>query len=212
MAAIPLWQVFGGPGSWLYRVYDGQRNRLNRRLVAWLAAAARLGTDSRVVECGSGPGYASSCFAVEQRVRVSVALDIDPSALREARRRAPSLSVVVGDLHVLPFKDGTVDLAWSNSTLEHLEAPASVLREMARVVRSGGTVFVGVPYRYGPFWFQPLIKQTQVGIWLGRVFNRAELVQLATDAGLLVGETIVYYGRCFVGVLARKAGDEYKRG
>jgi SAM-dependent methyltransferase len=132
-------------------------------------------------------------------------LDIDIEALKEARQRDPKLAVVVADLYALPFSAGTFDLVWSNSTIEHLSRPLSALAEMRRVARQGGYLFVGVPYRRGPLWFQPWISKTRLGIWLGPVFGNEQLLQLADQLRLRVIETRVYFFRFFVGMLVKLA-------
>ncbi|MBI3087361.1 MAG: class I SAM-dependent methyltransferase [Candidatus Omnitrophica bacterium] len=204
MMQAKSWSVPGGPGSWLYRGYDALRRRLNRRLVGYLAARACLAPGSRVLEGGSGPAFASSLFARESGVALSIAADLDAEALREARRRDPALPAVQTDLYRLPFRSGVFDLVWSSSTLEHLAAPASALEEMQRVTKDGGYLFVGVPARRGPLGFQPWIKRTRVGVWLGPVFSRAELLVLMAQQGLRPVSMLAYGWGCFVGVLARK--------
>lgn len=202
-----LWQFWGGPGSWPYELFDGQRRRLNRRLVERLATRALGGGNRRVLEAGAGPAYASSLLARHRAVRLSVALDIDPEALAVARRHDPGLTAVVGDLYRLPFRTGVFDLVWNSSTLEHLEAPTAALAEMRRVARPEGYVFVGVPYRFGPLGWQPLVAATALGVWIGTVFDRRRLAHLCAEQRLVPVEAVTYFFRFFVGVLARKAAE-----
>lgn len=202
--AVRSWQFLGGPGTWPYRLYDAQRRWLNRRLVRFLLGRTGLETGARVLEGGAGPGFASALFAEAQGAGLSVAADIDREALEEGRRRCGGLQAVAADLFRLPFRSKSFDLVWNSSTLEHLEPPAEAVREMARVAKPGGFVFIGVPYRRGPLGFQPWIRASRVGVWIGPVFGRCELAQLAAGAGLAPQETVTYYFGCFVGVLARK--------
>lgn len=203
MTGTKSWQFLGQPGSLPYRVYERARRGLNRSLVAYLRARASPNGRARVLEAGSGPASGSSLFGQHPGV-LSVALDIDREALKEGRRRDPTLQAVIGDLHALPFKTGSVDLVWNSSTLEHLEPPDSALAEMGRVVAPKGHVFVGVPYRWGPLGFQPLIKRTALGVWLGPVFSRGELIARMRQASLEPLATRLYFLGFFVGVLARK--------
>lgn len=199
------WSFLGGPGSIGYRVFDLLRRLVNGRLVSYLCETALHRPANRVLEAGSGPGFASSLLSSHRAVCLSVALDIDIEALKEARQRDPKLAVVVADLYALPFSAGTFDLVWSNSTIEHLNGPLHALAEMRRVTRQGGYLFVGVPYRRGPLWFQPWIAKTRLGIWLGPVFGNEQLLQMADQLRLRVVETKVYFFRFFVGMLAKLA-------
>ncbi len=51
----------------------------------------------------------------------------------EARRLFPSLPVILGDAHRLPFRDRSTDLAVFMTTLEFVEDPVCALREAVRV-------------------------------------------------------------------------------
>jgi SAM-dependent methyltransferase len=60
----------------------------------------------------------------------------------------PGLDLQVGDGRALAFADGSFDHAYSISVLEHIErdGDAAALAELARIVRSGGSVLVTLPY------------------------------------------------------------------
>jgi SAM-dependent methyltransferase len=197
------WQL-GAPGTIAYRLYDGLRSRLNQRLVQYLLTEGLRGDKNIVLEAGSGPAFASSILARDPRVELSVAVDIDLEALKEARRRDPSLALVAADLLRLPFRDRSVDLCWNSSTIEHLDNPQEAPLEMARITRQDGTVFVGVPNLYGPLGFQRRIEGTGVGVWIGRTYSYAELKDMMTTAGLKPRDRIFYFFRFFVGLLAEK--------
>jgi SAM-dependent methyltransferase len=78
------------------------------------------------------------------------AIGIDPSltavqaAYRASRQLATTPEFVVGDGRNLPFADGSFDVVYSYSVLQHFskeDARASIA-EAARVVRPGGTVMI----------------------------------------------------------------------
>ncbi len=200
---IKAWQL-GAPDTLLYQFYDRLRERLNRRLVKFLLANAMTRDDCRILEAGSGPAFASSIFGTESKVCLSIAVDIDIEALQEARHRDRGLAVVVADIKRLPFRNGSIDLCWNSSTIEHLEKPEDALREMKIVTKPGGMIFVGVPNAYGPLGFQRLISDTSVGIWIGKTFNRRQLAEMLSGIGLQPANCIFYFFRFFVGVLANK--------
>ncbi|MFL5965155.1 MAG: class I SAM-dependent methyltransferase [Gaiellaceae bacterium] len=77
-----------------------------------------------------------------------------------AERDVPGLNGVVADVRELPFRDGTFDVVFCISTLEHVgrdntryggtderddTAPLSALRELHRVTARRGRIFVTVP-------------------------------------------------------------------
>lgn len=204
MRPLRQWKL-GEPGGLLYGAYDVLRRRLNRRLVRRLGEALP-GAGAVVIEAGSGTGYASSLLTLDPRVRVAIALDTDLEALSKGRRETVHLQAAVGDLYELPFASGQADLLFNSSTLEHLERPAMALAEMRRVVKPGGSLFVGVPYALGPLGFQRWIAGTPAGIWIGKVYAADQLERVVSSAGFKIRWTFTYFLRCFVGVLAGKEG------
>ncbi len=55
---------------------------------------------------------------------------------------------IIGDIHAIPMEDSSVDGIICRSVLEHVERPADAVREMYRILRPGGLVFVQVPSTY----------------------------------------------------------------
>ena len=79
-----------------------------------------------------------------QRLRPTVGLDLSAEALFHARRRGCRW-LVRGDARNLPIKSGSVGLVTALDLLEHLDDDEGALREMCRVLASGGRVFLTVP-------------------------------------------------------------------
>lgn len=105
---------------------------------------------TRVLEVGVGSGYLLSQLHRRLGCRC-VGLDILASALvasREtARHQGSELWLVQGSGFALPFLDGSFDIVMSMGVIEHFpeDRTAAMLREHARVCRSGGRVIVSVP-------------------------------------------------------------------
>lgn len=208
------WIFFGSPNSAINRLYDWLRRGLNARLVRFLHEqlhCTKLPSPSvgvtepvRTLEAGCGTAYASTLLAQSPGVDASVCLDIDEDALREAKRRDPSLPAVVGDLTQMPFAEGAFSLVFNSSTVEHLPDPSIAVAEMNRVCHADGHVFVGVPYRYGPLGFQPLIGRTKLGEWLGPVFSRASLERMLKEQGIKPIRHLRYFLRFFTGSVGTK--------
>ena len=61
---------------------------------------------------------------------------------------------VVGDIHALPIGDEEFDGIICSSVLEHVRNPRQAVREMRRVLRTGGKAYVYVPSIY-PYHARP---------------------------------------------------------
>lgn len=205
---MKLWSLGGGPSSPVYQAFDAARNVLNRGLARYLQRHLprdRPGA-ARTLEAGSGPAFCSSLLgAVPGDARATI-LDFDAEVLALGTARDGHLAAVQGDLYRLPFRNGAFDLVFNSSTLEHLDSFSRALEEMARVTRPGGRLFVGVPYRYGPFLPFTLVPRAHpVSVWMGKLYGRGELRTACEKCGLHVEEVRLYFFGCFSGALLRKA-------
>jgi ubiquinone/menaquinone biosynthesis C-methylase UbiE len=99
------------------------------------------------VACGRG-GFVSGLARAGAHV---TGCDFSFSALRVASTkldeagRSEWAAVVQGDAQSLPFADAAFDLVVSCETIEHLPDVRSAMREMYRVTRPGGKLFLTTP-------------------------------------------------------------------
>jgi ubiquinone/menaquinone biosynthesis C-methylase UbiE len=111
-----------------------------------LARLVAAGPDDLAVDLAAGPGTLALRFA--KQVRWICALDFTPAILTRARHKAAAEGLLekfgfaLGDAQSLPFADASLDLAVTSYSLHHISDPTRVIREMARVVKSGGRVGV----------------------------------------------------------------------
>lgn len=92
-------------------------------------------------------GTAAVAIALVRRTGCSVvAIDQSPEMLAVARERVTRLGLGrrielrEGAAEALPFPDGTFDALTFTYLLRYVDDPAATLRELARVVRPGGTI------------------------------------------------------------------------
>jgi SAM-dependent methyltransferase len=55
---------------------------------------------------------------------------------------------IVGDIHKIPLLDESIDAVICSSVLEHVENPIIAVKEIYRILKSGGKVFVSIPSIY----------------------------------------------------------------
>jgi SAM-dependent methyltransferase len=116
--------------------------------VKWLLRLTRqyLGpTDGTVLEGGCGKGqYVSALQRAGYNV---VGIDSAPQTVAVINRVAPHLDVRLGDVRDLPFVTGSLAGYWSLGLIEHFfSGYGPMAREMARVIRPGGFLFLSFPY------------------------------------------------------------------
>lgn len=69
-------------------------------------------------------------------------VDLTAEMLQHARKRVPQAHFLLGDLHTLPLKDASFDLAICSLALTHMPDLSQPIKEIARVVRRGGQIIL----------------------------------------------------------------------
>jgi SAM-dependent methyltransferase len=114
------------------------------------AARRELGArpGERVLDLASPKLLAVALARAGVRVTSVDELASEVEAWRRLAGTVPNLRFEVGDGRSLSYGDATFDHAYSVSVLEHIVEPGDeqALRELARVVKPGGRVFVTLPY------------------------------------------------------------------
>jgi SAM-dependent methyltransferase len=139
-------KVFRTPEDW--HAWYALQAEWTQPTRTWLYRQTRLGRARDVIEVGCGTGVITGEIVRLTRARV-FGLDIDPGRLSVARREEGGPAYVQGDAHALPFVDGSFDVAVCHYLLLWVREPATVVREMARVVRAGGAVLACAEPDYG---------------------------------------------------------------
>ena len=114
-------------------------------VIEHLAAVADLDASMTVADVGTGTGFVAAGLA--GRVARVTGIDDSPGMLQVAEKNlnklgASNVELRRGDIGSLPLADDSVEAAVANMVLHHAVDPAAMLREMARIVRPGGTVAI----------------------------------------------------------------------
>ena len=96
--------------------------------------------EKRVLEVGSGRGY------LQDAVTDYTGLDLSVSVKRYYHK-----PFVAGSATAMPFADSSYDASWTVWVMEHIPEPERALREMRRVLKPGGLLFLYVAWN-APSW------------------------------------------------------------
>jgi demethylmenaquinone methyltransferase/2-methoxy-6-polyprenyl-1,4-benzoquinol methylase len=156
-------------------VYDLMNRLMTAGLdVRWrrIAAAATVRPGDRVLDACCGTG--DLALAAQAAGGSVTGLDFSPRMLERARRKAPGMTWVEGDVMALPFADGAFDAATVGFGIRNVADLEGGLAELRRVLRPGGRVAVleitqpeGVLAPFYRLWFDRLVPS------LGRAFGQS---------------------------------------
>jgi SAM-dependent methyltransferase len=103
-----------------------------------LLDAAGVVTGMRVLDVGTGPGYAAR--RASERGAVATGVDIADEVLARARGRQSGIRFLWGDAEDLPFAGRSFNALVCNFGINHFPRPERAVQEFARVVTPGGGI------------------------------------------------------------------------
>ncbi len=192
----------------------GQDPRWRRFLVSRIPADA-----TRVLDVATGTGAVALELKRTSPERTVVGIDQSPEMLAIARRRAgDTIELHEGSAESLPFSDGEFDALTFTYLLRYVDDPAATMRELARVVKPGGTIAmlefglprgmwrplwelyvrVGLPLAgaaVSPGWHEvgrflgPSIRDFHTRVDLQRIWPDAQVKHLSLGGGLVMWGT-----------------------
>jgi SAM-dependent methyltransferase len=107
----------------------------------WLYPRLRAQLPGRVLDVGCGIGDFLSFHGN------AVGVDVNPALVEHCVKRGLQASVVRDGQY--PFDAGSFDGISLDNVLEHLHDPTPTVREVRRLLRSGGRFLIGVPGKRG---------------------------------------------------------------
>jgi arsenite methyltransferase len=141
---------------------------------------AYLRPEMVVADVGAGSGFMAAGLA--PLVRQVHALDGSPEMLAVARENLKEFTNIIfqqaeGSQLLLP--DGSLDAIFANMYLHHIPEPLGAIREMARLLNTGGRLVITDLDTHNHTWMQ----REMADVWLG--FDRQQIRAWFEEAGLV---------------------------
>ncbi|MFQ5601301.1 MAG: class I SAM-dependent methyltransferase [Candidatus Krumholzibacteriia bacterium] len=114
---------------------------------------AQLLQGARMLDVGCGMGgktvwYAESGAASVFGIDLEMRHAAQSARFAASRKVADRVHIAVGDAMRMPFADGEFTVVTANDSMEHFADPAAALRELGRVLKPGGRLYIYfTPYR-----------------------------------------------------------------
>jgi len=141
-----------------------------------------VGSHCELLDVGCGTGHWSRFFH-ELNFQVT-GLDISGNMLEAAKEKGPAeIRYIGGDAHRLPFEDESFKVCSAITSLEFVEKPEIMLREMWRVVQPGGRIVLGVLNRFSIIGIRRKILARKTIFSRAHFYSMKELKDLLSKIG-----------------------------
>ncbi len=147
------------------------------RVTALSTAAVQKGKIA--ADIGAGTGFISESL-IRAGLQV-IAVDQSEAILKEMKRKFADIETIdyrAGQAQNLPIPDETVDYAFANMCLHHVESPPEAIAEMVRILKPEGKLVI-TDLDEHEFDF---LREEHHDRWMG--FKRADIVEWFQSAGL----------------------------
>jgi SAM-dependent methyltransferase len=189
-----------------------------RRRIVKVLEYLQVNSNDIVLDAGCGEGFYSMMFSRLYSCHIC-AIDNDERILEKAKiwmNENGNVDFKLGNLCKLEYSNNYFDKIVCSEVLEHIPEEAGAVRELYRVLKSGGVIAVTVPNKNYPFLWDPLNKIREFlglghfnpkseiwgGVWAydhKRLYAVGDINNLLTDAGFQVEtlEVLTHYGLPF---------------
>jgi len=106
-------------------------------------------TNKVILDAGCGSGYSSQLIMKEFQPKELFAFDILPEEVELAKRRGLAANLFVGDVTDIRLPSDKFDAVFIFDVLHHVPEWRAALREINRVLKSGGVLLVQEPHKKG---------------------------------------------------------------
>ena len=150
------------------RAYDCMSHWLPHKVMQYLVVRElrKYQPEGTVLDIGCGPGQLAIFLGKRLPGLKILGLDVNADMIAAARKHGLDTSVgnidfYLGDVHLLPFEDDSIDLVVSTFSLHHWQNAAVALREIRRVLKPGGRLLLVDLRRDCRRWFYYAMKFIQ---------------------------------------------------
>lgn len=134
-------------------------------------------------------------YYLRKRGGIWISAETDGQKAGEAKELLQKNIILIGE-EALPFKEHSFDLIITVDFLEHIENDTLFLRELSRILKDGGVLYVTVPRRGKLLIVNSLARKAGMGLtYYGHVregYSYSELVSKAEAAGFRVNSRLTF--------------------
>jgi ubiquinone/menaquinone biosynthesis C-methylase UbiE len=128
---------------WAIEGLDQEMASAHRRTANDVLSRIPLSPGDRVLDVGTGNGFAARTLASQEPHAYVYGLDLSPRMVRSANshKSESRTEYIIGEMHSYPMPDDIFDYVFMMDVIEYSPDPERALREVQRVLRSEGQLY-----------------------------------------------------------------------
>ncbi len=171
-----------------------------RRRARWIINNLKLKNGERILDVGCGDGFYLYLLSNLNQNLILFGVDKDKKALNSAKRNLDTEKIKLINVDLmekLPFSDNFFDRIIMSEVMEHLPDDLKCMRDIKRVLKKDGKIYISVPHINYPFFWDPVnwilqrIFKTHIksGFWAGiwnqhiRLYTSENLRSVLEESG-----------------------------
>ncbi len=137
---------------------------------------ANVHSGKLAADIGAGTGFITEAL-IKKDIGV-IAVDQSKSMIAELKAKFKALDCRVGNAEKIPIENGKVDYVFANMCLHHVETPLHAIKEMTRVLKTGGILVITDLDEHNV----EFLRTEHHDRWMG--FKREDIESWFNEAGL----------------------------
>ncbi len=179
--------------AWWSRTYDRHHTRLWMRMFQLQALKEiDFSRKGKLLDVGCGTGELLRLLEAKKGQVQLHGIDLSPEMLAKAKGKlSPAVMLSTGDVHQLPFDEGTFDYVVSTEAFHHYGVQSKALAEMVRVAtKRGRVIVVDMDFFLRPIhWlferFEPGCQKVNTRKEMRALFEQVGLEEIRQQRGFL---------------------------
>ncbi|WP_188879687.1 class I SAM-dependent methyltransferase [Halarchaeum nitratireducens] len=128
---------------WALEGLEQEMASVHRRTANDVLSRIPLSPGDRILDVGTGNGFAARTLASQEPHAQVYGLDLSPNMVRSANSHESEsrIEYIIGEMHSYPFKDNSFGYVFMMDVIEYSPDPEQALREIHRVLRPEGQLY-----------------------------------------------------------------------